>query len=412
MLVSLDVTSLFTNIPKDLALKAIEKRWTEISDKTTFSLPQFLYAVETVLESTSFCFNGQYYEQIYGTPMGSPLSPILADLVMDELETHCLNLLQCDISAYYRYVDDIFTIVPRTEIDTILSTFNSFHQRLQFTHEIENNNVINFLDTTVIRCGGKLLTNWYLKPTSSGRYLNYHSNHPFNYKINTINNLVDHAIMLSDDRFHSENICTVKKILSNNCFPPKIIDRYVQKRVCTLRERKNMTISVDNNSREFDISSCILLPYIKNLSDNISRTIKKTSLKLIYTIPKKLDKLIKRGKDKLSKTDRTDIVYKIDCNKCDATYIGQTKRHLNTRIKEHINNIKVHTSNHNVISKHKTEYMHDFNWTSPNILHCEKHTRKREIAEMFFIKKHNNTINLQKDTDNLNPIYDNIIKVV
>jgi len=412
VLVSLDVTSLFTNIPKDLALKAIEKRWTEISDKTTFSLPQFLYAVETVLESTSFCFNGQYYEQIYGTPMGSPLSPILADLVMDELETHCLNLLQFDISVYYRYVDDIFTIVPRTEIDTILSTFNSFHQRLQFTHEIENNNVINFLDTTVIRCGGKLLTNWYLKPTSSGRYLNYHSNHPFNYKINTINNLVDHAIMLSDDRFHSENIRTVKKILSNNCFPPKIIDRYVQKRVCTLRERKNMTISVDNNSRAFDISSCILLPYIKNLSDNISRTIKKTSLKLIYTIPKKLDKLIKRGKDKLSKTDRTNIVYKIDCNKCDATYIGQTKRHLNTRIKEHINNIKVHTSNHNVISKHKTEYMHDFNWTSPNILHCEKHTRKREIAEMFFIKKHNNTINLQKDTDNLNPIYDNIIKVV
>lgn len=155
-----------------------------------------------------------------------------------------------------------------------------------------------------------------------------------------------------------------------------------------------MTISVDNNSRAFDISSCILLPYIKNLSDNISRTIKKTSLKLIYTIPKKLDKLIKRGKDKLSKTDKTDIVYKIDCNKCDATYIGQTKRHLNTRIKEHINNIKVHTSNHNVISKHKTEYMHDFNWTSPNILHCERHTRKREIAEMFFIKKHNNTINL------------------
>ncbi|EFN63540.1 hypothetical protein EAG_16433, partial [Camponotus floridanus] len=40
-----------------------------------------------------------------------------------------------------------------------------------------------------------------------------------------------------------------------------------------------------------------------------------------------------------------------------------------------------------------------------NILHSEKYVRKREIAEMFFIKRFNNLINLQKDTDSLNNIY-------
>ena len=407
-MISLDVTSLFTNIPKDLVLKAIEKRWTDIACNTSFSLSQFLYGIEVLLESTSFCFNNEFYEQIHGTPMGSPLSPILADIVMDDLETQCLRSLQFDVSVYYRYVDDIFAVIPRTEIDTILTTFNRYHQRLQFTHEIETNNRINFLDTTVIRNNGKLLTNWYLKPTSSGRYINYHSNHPFKYKVNTINNLVDHAILLSDERFHKNNLHMVKRILSNNCFPKKIIERYTYKRACFLKSQNN----VEDTNKEFDISSCISLPYIKGLTEALARSVKKTGLNIIYNIPKKLDKVIKRGKDKVSKADMKEVVYKIDCSDCDATYIGQTKRHLNTRIKEHRNNIKLHTSNQNVISKHRNELLHDFKWTSLNILHREKHRRKREIAEMFYIKKHNNTINLQKDTDNLNAIYDRIIKIV
>ena len=94
------------------------------------------------------------------------------------------------------------------------------------------------------------------------------------------------------------------------------------------------------------------------------------------------------------------------------SYIGQTKRHLRTRVKEHSNNIKLHETNHSVISKHRVKLGHDFDWTNPNILHNEKYVRKREIAEMFYIKKSNNTINLQKDTDSLNNIYDKIIKVV
>ncbi|EFN69794.1 hypothetical protein EAG_13539, partial [Camponotus floridanus] len=46
---------------------------------------QFLYAIETVLDSTSFPSNGQFYEQIFGRPMESPLSLVLADIVMDDL---------------------------------------------------------------------------------------------------------------------------------------------------------------------------------------------------------------------------------------------------------------------------------------------------------------------------------------
>ncbi|XP_029161095.1 uncharacterized protein LOC114932855 [Nylanderia fulva] len=165
---SLDVTSLFTNIPKDLALTAVEKRWTYITKNTDLTLPQFLHALSVVLDLTSFEFGGKYYEKIFGCPMGSPLSPILADLVMDELETQCLSKLNC-IPVFYRYVDDIFAIAPKTKIDEILTIFNSYHERLMFTHEAEVNGFVNFLDVTIVRAEGTLLTNWYRKPTFSGR---------------------------------------------------------------------------------------------------------------------------------------------------------------------------------------------------------------------------------------------------
>jgi len=62
-----------------------------------------------------------------------------------------------------------------------------------------------------------------------------------------------------------------------------------------------------------------------------------------------------------------------------------------------------------VVTDHRLTFNHDFDWLKPNILHKERNRKKREIAEMFYIKKFDNNINLQKDTENLNSIYDCII---
>lgn len=43
---------------------------------------------------------------------------------------------------------------------------------------------------------------------------------------------------------------------------------------------------------------------------------------------------------------------------CNASYVGQIKRKLKTRMKEHINNIKLEESKHSVVSEHITEYNH------------------------------------------------------
>ncbi|XP_071578862.1 uncharacterized protein, partial [Temnothorax nylanderi] len=290
VLVSLDVTALFTNIPNELVYESVRKRWHYISQNTKLSLPQFLHAIELILHSTSFCFDGKFYEQIYGSPMGSPLSPILADMVMEDLETHCLSLLDFDVRVYLRYVDDVFTIVPKRAINALLGAFNGYHPRLRFTYEIETGDSLPFLDTIVIRDGDELIT---------------------------------------------------------NCFPIKLVNKHINNRLRQLENRRDLSTNSERDST-FDVRRCVVIPYVKGLSAGIRGTLERVRCDVVYKIPKKLSAVIRRGKDRLATNRETNVVYKIDCENCDASYIGQTKRHLETRVKEHFSDIKKHDSNFSV----------------------------------------------------------------
>jgi len=92
-LISLDVVSLFTNIPIELAMESVTNRWNYIEYNTSLPKSEFLLAVKFVLDSTFFTFNNIVYRQVFGTPMcvGSPLSPIIADIVMQDIEKKALN---------------------------------------------------------------------------------------------------------------------------------------------------------------------------------------------------------------------------------------------------------------------------------------------------------------------------------
>jgi len=135
-LISLDIVALFTNIHIELAIKSLNTRWEKIKGGTMIPKGKFLIAVRMVLDSTFFTFNRKFYKQKFGTPMGSPLSPIIADLVMEDLETNALNNISFRLPFYYRYVDDIMLAVPHNKSKDVLDIFNSFHPRLQFIIEL------------------------------------------------------------------------------------------------------------------------------------------------------------------------------------------------------------------------------------------------------------------------------------
>jgi len=93
-------------------------------------------------------------------------------------------------------------------------------------------------------------------------------------------------------------------------------------------------------------------------------------------------------------------------------YIGQTKRQLKTRIKEHSNNIKSISSKHSVVTEHTLEFGHTFDWENIQILDSESNYYKRCVSEMLHIKEQPNGLNAQTDTELLDNSYFDILDVL
>lgn len=115
--------------------------------------------------------------------------------------------------------------------------------------------------------------------------------------------------------------------------------------------------------------------------------------------------------DHIDKLSHNGIVYKISCNDCNATYIGQTKRQLKTRVQEHKRDIKSNTSP-SVTSRHCSEFNHNFDWGRVEIMDEERSYSKRLTSEMIFIKRQKSGINKQSDTNLLPASYTPIINLL
>ena len=94
ILISYDVSALFTSIPVDSALEAVrialeeDDSWKEITDLTA---DQVLLLLDFCLSTTYFVFREQFYPQCGGCAMGSPVSPAIANLYMEHFEKAALS---------------------------------------------------------------------------------------------------------------------------------------------------------------------------------------------------------------------------------------------------------------------------------------------------------------------------------
>ena len=182
IMVSFDVESLFTNVPIEGAVQAALQKMENdagLADRTTLAPVQIADLLDFVLRSTHFQYNGSIYEQRDGAAMGSPVSALIANLYMEIFKEQAIESAPCKPKIWKRYVGDTFTILDRDRVDVFLQHLNSQQPSLRFTMEIENNNKIAFLDTSVYRePDGRLTTSVYRKPTHTDQYLAYDSHQP------------------------------------------------------------------------------------------------------------------------------------------------------------------------------------------------------------------------------------------
>ena len=180
LLVSLDVTSLYTNIPNkegiEASYQALLNHRGMVNNPSNLSIAELLTLVLTL---NNFRFNDEHYLQIGGTAMGTRLAPSFANIYMYHFEESFVYNYHLQPNAWFRYIDDIFMIWNhgKDELLKFINHLNNACESISFSSEISQES-LNFLDVTVKKRHNHLETDLYVKPTDRNTYLPYNSAHP------------------------------------------------------------------------------------------------------------------------------------------------------------------------------------------------------------------------------------------
>ena len=359
--ISLDIKDMYSNIPINETIEIIRKQLNILDKDPQFS-NQLIKLLDTTLKQNYFSYNNNIYIQQDGLPMGSPLSPIISEIFLQDIELQHIEKIkqQFNLQYYGRYVDDVF-IVYDNHIDNsekIVEHFNTLHPKLKFTLEKENNKILNFLDLTIMRVQQKNNTKFsykiYRKPITSKLAIDYNSSHTkshkwanFRFLLNRLNN-----IPLSKKNYKIE-FEIIKDIAKFNSFPVKEIYILNNKIKANLNKKKLTTLHNNNIKKKW-----ANLSYCGKISDKIGHIFKKNNINIAYKNRNQHQKELKNVKHEYDKMNCSGI-YQLKC-KCEAAYIGKTTRKFKQRYNEHKHSFVYNYPEKSNFAKHLLKEHHPF----------------------------------------------------
>ena len=127
----------------------------------------------------------------------APLSPVMANLFMEEFEKKAVATATLKPGFWFRYVDDTLSSWSHglDNLQKFLDHINSLHPSIKFTFEVQKDDkTIPFLDVLfTIHDEGSLGHKVYRKPTHTDRYLHYNSFHHPSIKKSVCKALINRA---------------------------------------------------------------------------------------------------------------------------------------------------------------------------------------------------------------------------
>ena len=288
----------------------------------------------------------------------------------------------------YFAIDYIFVILPENaDENEFLRIFNTFQKNLKFTLEREQFNKLNFLDVLISNNNGKITTSWYRKPSHTLMFNPWDSHGPKIYKTNLIKTMVNRLKSIcSNEIIFKRDLQQLKQSFLWSGYPNYIIEKFVSFALKP-KHLKGSVLDVPRRQVYFGFQ------YINESSGRFVQDVSKLISKnfgFIKCIPyfKKGRNLLSYFSSKIKEfiRDTSTGVYRIPCDDCAQCYIGQTKRALTIRLREHQENCRYHRQNSAVVDH--SALGHSWGFDRAVVVNTQRNTIKRKIAESLFIKSH------------------------
>ncbi len=342
--------------------------------------------LELCTKDFCFGFNEEFYKQIDGVAMGTPIAPFVSEYFLRKYDGKLGKLK--GISMFRRYVDDCFLVVKKDSIDSIFTDVNSLHPNLKFTSEFEMNGELHFMDLRLIRINNGIETTIYKKPASPTCTTHFTSCHPIRYKRNIIKNMIFRAKKLcSTKEYFRARVSEIKSILVSSGYPLRFVEKNVQNCIPDSPKRQEIDNNLQRNYYGLTYTGAATDRTIKKIKD-VWKKNAPASQKLITFNKKAPNLLNKFSKNYKSRSpSSSNVVYRIPCGGCDKSYIGQTGRKLAVRIKEHESAVK-NDSKNSAIADHSRNTSHSINFAQHSIIRHESNEFKRKVAEALVMSSH------------------------
>ena len=471
-MLSFDITALFTKVPTDRTIEIILERLYG-HKHTCFVSKQpkeswcsqckrrqhMKCLLEIATKQTQFRFNDKTYRQRNGIAMGSPLGPLFADVYVSYLESRYMKRIRENgVQHYKRFVDDTFTLVHKnTEKDKIVDILNSYDNQIQFTCEEEKDEMISFLDVRIKRNQQQstpFTTSIHRKETFTGLLINWSSYVPKTYKVSALSSMVYRSIKIcSTFELMTNEFESIRQLAAENDYPKNLTESIIRTTLNRYYERKTNT-KVKPNTNDDDHKKVeqlyVNIPYFSKATERFGKQLIKIASSIrpqlhvqpIARPPPSVSQFFPT-KDKVPTQLQSNVVYRITCSDCSASYIGKTTRQLERRIHEHSKNItnnnkpnsypstatntrhildrpkrlvkpiqrygtisasydyersdrrqtnqpKAHKS---ALGKHADDQQHCIDWHNAKILDKDTNDYRLKIRESLAIKQHNPTLN-------------------
>ena len=157
--------------------------------------------------------------------MGSCLGPVLANIIMTELETIIVDKLFAAnlLKFYIRYVDDTLALITESDINIVLKKLNSFHPSLKFTVDKFDDDIVHYLDIKIVDNE----THIYFKDTRTGQFMHFSLYAPWRIKTAWVKALFQRAVKIcSTEELLNQEIKKISLFMSWNGFPNYISKAY------------------------------------------------------------------------------------------------------------------------------------------------------------------------------------------
>ena len=204
------------------------------------------------------------------------------------------------------------------------------------------NKILAFLDVRIDnKIPSGLITSVYRKATFTGLLTNFFSFTAFSYKLGLIRTLLDRTYKISNTLSgFNEEVRRLSHIFQKNQFPEGMINKAVKTYLDSVSNSENF--AADSTTSSNDI--CILyfkLPYLVLSSfvqskerSLVKRYCKDLKIKLAFSTFK--IKNLMKVKDSVPRSLHSNVIYTFTCAECNSAYVGETSRHLSTRVREHL----------------------------------------------------------------------------